>query len=193
MGIYPAKVLERCRELRFAASCRDADASGRAANFDCGCVVSFSLKVDEDSGEIKAGYRSNGCGYMLASADILAETVGERQLSELHGLEKQELMAIINRELDGLPGSRENCALASIDALRAAFAELRAARIQEFRGERALVCSCFGVSEDTIEALIADSSIKTTDDIADACNAGSGCGSCRMLIQEMIDGRIHLK
>jgi len=26
--------------------------------------------------------------------------------------------------------------------------------------------------------------------VGDVCNAGMGCGSCRMLIEEMIDGKI---
>jgi NifU-like protein len=82
---------------------------------------------------------------------------------------------------------RRQCADIAIEALHAAFAHLRSRRIEEFTGEKALICTCFGVSEETIETNIRVRHLKTVDDVADACNAGSGCGSCRMLIDEMLD------
>ncbi|RMG02109.1 MAG: (2Fe-2S)-binding protein [Acidobacteria bacterium] len=75
----------------------------------------------------------------------------------------------------------------SFDALKSAFAELRRKQIQEFSGEKALICTCFGVSEETIESVVKEMAAETIEQVIEACRAGSGCGSCRPLIQEIID------
>jgi NifU-like protein len=75
----------------------------------------------------------------------------------------------------------------AFSALRAAFSDHRARLIGEFTGERALVCTCFGVTEETIERYIAGGAAESVDDVSKATRAGGGCGSCRMLIQEMLD------
>ena len=85
------------------------------------------------------------------------------------------------------PPDRHQCATVCIEALRGAFADFRIRQIEEFQGEKALICTCFGVSEETIESHIRKCRLETVDEVARACNAGSGCGSCRMLIQEIID------
>ncbi len=127
---------------------------------------------------------------MIAAADVLAETVGKSYLVDLQGLKSPDLFAAIEAELDAFPGDRRHCSDVCIEALQNAFADLRAKRVEEFRGEKALICTCFGVSEETIEDCIAKKPAQTVDDVSDACNAGSGCGSCRMLIQEMLDSHV---
>ena len=128
---------------------------------------------------------------MIAAADVLSETVGNSVLADLHGLKSSDLFATIEAELDTFPVDRRHCADVCIEALREAFGDLRAKRVEEFRGEKALVCTCFGVSDDTIENCIALKPAQTVDDVSDACNAGSGCGSCRILIQEMLDSHVR--
>jgi NifU-like protein len=64
---------------------------------------------------------------------------------------------------------------------------LIAFQIEEFTGEKALICTCFGVSEETIERVIANNRCETVEEVSQKCNAGSGCGSCQPLIQEIID------
>jgi NAD(P)H-nitrite reductase large subunit len=43
------------------------------------------------------------------------------------------------------------------------------------------------VTETTIERLINERSLQTVEEVTRACNAGGGCGSCRPIIQEMLD------
>ena len=133
---------------------------------------------------------------MIAAADVLAEIVTGKQLAELHGLDRNELRAKLRDELGAFPADRLHCEDACIEALRSAFADYRASQIEEFQGEKALICTCFGVSEETVESLLSEPGtatgfsvlpIKTIEDVTRACNAGGGCGSCRMLIQEIID------
>jgi len=69
-------------------------------------------------------------------------------------------------------------------------AAYRERRVEEFQGEKALICTCFGVSEETIVTAISENSLSDVDQVVDLCRAGSGCGSCRMLIQELVDMRL---
>jgi NifU-like protein len=71
--------------------------------------------------------------------------------------------------------------------LRLGLADYRTYAIEEFRGERALICTCFGVSEESVQRYIEAEMPETVAEVTAACRAGGGCGSCRMLIQEMID------
>ena len=117
----------------------------------------------------------------------MAEKITGKYLTELHGLDKSELKTNLETELEKFPGSRVHCAEICFDALQGALADYRAFQIEEFAGEKALICTCFGVSEETIEKVIAESSAETVEEVGEICNAGTGCGSCQFLIQEMID------
>lgn len=187
MAVYPKKTELRAFAPRQGVAHDDAAVCGRAASFVCGCYVGFTLPNDHT--EIAASFESNGCGYMVAVADIFAESVSGRPVSNLHGLDRAELIDEVVREIGVLPSEREHCAEACFEALRNAFATLRERRIEEFRGEEPLICTCFSVSEQVIDEFIALNSGVSVEMVADSCRAGSGCGSCRMLIQEMIDAR----
>jgi NifU-like protein len=192
VAIYPQKVDQRAATPRSAGQIGFPDASGRSASFICGCFAAFSLRVENKSTKVtEVAFQTNGCGFMIAAADVLSETVGNSDLADLHGLKSSDLFTAIDAELDAFPVDRRQCADVCIEALRNSFADLRARRVEEFRGEKALICTCFGVSEEIIEDCIAREPEQTVDDVSAACNAGSGCGSCRMLIQEMLDSHFR--
>jgi len=193
MSFYPAPIQQRLNQPQNSGQVDSSSACGRSASFLCGCSVGFSVRLAGDGKTIEAAaFRSNGCGYMIAAANVLAETISGKQLSELHSLDQDELFEIIENELIPFPTERRQCADVCIEALRATFADLRNKRRQEFAGEKALVCTCFGVLEETIAAHISDMSLTTTEEVTAICHAGGGCGSCRMLIQEMLDQRDQL-
>jgi len=124
---------------------------------------------------------------MIAAADVLADWISGRELKDLHGSETDDVRLRVGSILGDFPEQREHCLETSISALHKAFADYRNRRLDEFRGEKALICTCFGISEESVEKCIADNNPETTAEVAKLCRAGSGCGSCRMLIQEMID------
>jgi NifU-like protein len=125
---------------------------------------------------------------MLAAADVLSEYVTGRILAELHGLHGEEICQLISSALGGVPAGRGDCAASTIEALKSGFSDLRTKRVQEFRGEEALICTCFGITEETILKLVNELSLNTVEEVGDACNAGTGCGSCIMLIDELLNG-----
>ncbi len=188
MSFYPIKVQAKLDSPQNAGSVPVQNATGRSASFQCGSFVAFSLRIESESKIVlDAVFRSNGCGYMTAAADLLADTVKGLHLGELHGLDSQRLSSEIDSAFGIFPGDRRQCSDVCVEALRSAFADFRSRQIDEFSGEKALVCTCFSVTEEIIERHIDARSLTTVDQVTDICNAGGGCGSCRMLIQEMID------
>lgn len=98
----------------------------------------------------------------------------------------QDLDAL-EREFPELTPERRHCPRLACDALLAAIREYSDAARDEWIGDEALICTCFFVSERTIEREIAARSLTTVADVTRACNAGGGCGSCHQLIQEILD------
>jgi NifU-like protein len=186
--VYPKKVIERLRASTHNKRLDNADATGTAVALECGTNIKVFLSIEDSTRTISGiAFRSNGCGYMLAAADAIAENLTNKTLTELHGLRAEELSAEIKTALCSWPRDRSHCISTAIDAIRNAFAEYRRTRIEEFAGERALICTCFGVSEEKIESVIKCDAARTIDDIGRLTNAGIGCGSCQMLIREIID------
>lgn len=79
-----------------------------------------------------------------------------------------------------------NCGTLARDALLDAIREYSNAARDDWAGDEALICTCFFVSERTIEHEIQARGLTTVAEVTKACNAGGGCGSCHQLIQEIL-------
>ncbi len=190
MSFYPPETRGRSRLPSNAGEARDANSQGISASFLCGSSAKISLRIDEEAAVIgEAKFTTNGCGFMVAAADALASWLEDRELSALHGLPENELRETVARVLGKIPGDRTQCLTVVFEALRAALAEYRIRRVEEFRGEKALICTCFGITEDTIVETIERNDVEDVASVTAISRAGSGCGSCRMLIAELIDAR----
>ena len=190
MGAYPQQIRNRYSSLDRKAQVIDSNTRGTGASFECGSFTRIWLNIDEDAGVIsQARFQTNGCGFMIAAADVVTSWVEGKRLADLHGLLDEELVETVRRSLGEFPSGREHCMAVVFEALRSALAQYRVHRIEEFQGERALICTCFGVTEDTIVETIEKESLKDVEAVTARCRAGSGCGSCRMLIAELIDSR----
>ncbi|HEY0429627.1 MAG TPA: iron-sulfur cluster assembly scaffold protein [Pyrinomonadaceae bacterium] len=186
MTFYPPKISARFYQPKNSGKSAAANGVGTGASFVCGAFVRFYLEIDAGTKEItQAKFKTGGCGYSIAAADVLAGKIKGKKLIELHGLD--ELQAEVESELGNFSAFREHCLEICLDALHAAFADFRAYQIEEFAGEKALICTCFGVSEDEIEKAVAENEIETIEEVTKICKAGGGCGSCQFLIQEIID------
>ena len=186
MAVYPDAVAESLEQLKYSGGTDSYATSGRAVNFDCGGLVEIFLEIREGSGFVTAArFRSNGCGFMVAAADAACSELTGAELAGLHGLEG--IGESLAERFGPVPTARLGCFDAVINGVKAAFREHRNQVVAEFAGEKALVCTCFGVSEETILKFITAERPSTVLEVSDACRAGSGCGSCRMLIQELMD------
>lgn len=188
MSLYSPKIRNKIAKVLKAGTIDEPDAFATEASFICGSFVSLSLKIDREDGEIvDAKYRTNGCGFMVAACEVVSEYLVSRHVPELHGDRPDELLKHLTVELGAFPNGRSHCSAAVVDALRSALSQYRKSLIDEYRGERALVCTCFGIDEDTIENCIRDNGLTEVAEVIDHCRAGSGCGSCQPIIQELID------
>jgi NifU-like protein len=86
----------------------------------------------------------------------------------------------------GAAGS-EKCVEMACEALLDAIREYSNAARNDWAGDEALICTCFFVSERTIEREIQARGLTTVTQVTNACNAGGGCGSCHQLIQEILE------
>ena len=188
MSFYPEKISEKFRAPKCAGKTPGANAVGTEASFVCGSAVRFTLRIERETKKIlEAKYQTSGCGFLIAAAEKLAEKIDGQKLTELHGLDRAHLQRQIENELDKFPASRNHCLNLCLDALQAALADFRAAQIEEFTGEKALICTCFGVSEETIERAAREHSLETVEQVTEICSAGGGCGSCQPLIQDILE------
>ena len=192
VSFYPNKISERFYNPRNAGKPEQVNAIGTGVSFVCGSFVRLFLYIDPATKKIvEAKYKTDGCGFLIAAAEVLAEKIVGEKLTELHGLDKNALRRLIETELESFPFGRNHCPEMCLDALWQAFINFRAVQIEEFTGEKALICTCFSVSEETIEKVIAENQIETVEQVTAVCNAGGGCGSCEFLIQEIIDVYRH--
>lgn len=188
MSFYPPKINERLQNPKHLAKLANADAVGISATFTCGTSVKFYLRIEKKTKRIlSAKFQTNACGFTIAAADVLTEIIIGKNLTELHGLDHPFLRAEIEKHIGKFNLDRSHCLELSLDALQSALSNFRVSQIEEFVGEKALICTCFGVSEETIEKIVNGYSLETVEEVSDICNAGDGCGSCRFLIQEIID------
>lgn len=188
MSFYPDKINRFFCAPQRVGKCARANATGTGVSFVCGCFVRVFLEIDAETKEIRdARYQTNGCGFAIAAAESFTGQITGARLTALHGTDHAEIRAKIESALGSFPAGRAHCAGLCIDALEGAFGDFRALQIEEFAGEKALICTCFGVSEETIRQIISEQRTKTVEEVGDLSNAGTGCGSCRFLIQELID------
>ena len=188
MNLYPAKISEKFHAPKNIGRDEGANAVGTNATFVCGAALRFSIRIDAASKKIlDAKFQTNGCGYLIAAADVLAEKIRGRKLTDFHGADKNAFQTEVEAALDKFPEPRAHCLSLSLETLQNGFADFRVRQIEEFAGEKALICTCFGVSEDEIEKAIEEHSLETVAEVTDVCNAGGGCGSCQPLIEEILD------
>lgn len=188
MSFYPTKINKRFNLPKNVGTVVAANATGTSASFVCGAFVRLSLRIENGEKRIAdAKFQTNGCGYMVAAADVISGQLVGRRLTDLHGLTQDELDGRIFDVIEEFPESRKQCSELVGEALRNALSDYRTRTLEEFQGEKALICTCFGVSEETIHSVIALYKPNDVSDISDICNAGRGCGSCQMMIREMID------
>ncbi len=191
MSIYQNQIADKISKPQNDGKLENFDACGTEVSFICGTITRFFLQVDLENKRINnVTFQTNACGFVVAVVDFFFYDLKGKLLSELGGLNHLKTKA--ETVLGSFPKDRKHCLSLAFDALRATFANLRerqlkAERTEEFKGESALICTCFGISEDTIEQCVVKENARTIEEVGKLCRAGTGCGSCRLLIQEIID------
>lgn len=163
------------------------DASGQSGSLTCGAVIRVTLQIDEQKIITAAKFKAAGCSALVAASSFLTDDVKGRTTAE--AAERARNLTSLTAEAFGEPSEdREHCAAIASEALLTSIRNYSDSRRAEWAGEDALICACFGVSDHTIENAIRDRQLSSTEEVADVCGAGAGCGSCVPLVQEIIEG-----
>ena len=164
----------------------EADApnfNGRAASLSCGAHVRFSIQVDEAQHVSQARFRAAGCDVLVASASVLTKQVTGITTAEAAS-PGQDPNGLI--EQLGVEPANAQCVKLACTALLDAIRDYSNAARDDWAGDEALICTCFFVSERTIEREIQSRGLQTVAEVTAICNAGGGCGSCHQLIEEIL-------
>jgi NifU-like protein len=158
---------------------------GRSASFQCGAALRVSLQIDESQRITEAKFKAAGCSVLVASASLLLDQIVGKTTAEAAALGQSA--EALRDKLRGLPAERNECQALACEALILAIQNYSELAREEWEGDEALICTCFCVSERTIEREIQANSLTTIAEVTRVCNAGAGCRSCYSLIQEVLD------
>jgi NifU-like protein len=156
----------------------------------CGAIVRLSIEIEPANHTIRsAKFQSSGCGYAVAAASLLTEVLIGISVPEAASLLAVDggWERLVNDHLGDFPVNRNHCSALARDALAAALTDHQMVFREHSPLDEALICTCFFVSERTIEDAIRTNGLTTTDQVTRTCRAGGGCGACHSLIAELID------
>jgi NifU-like protein len=158
---------------------------GRSASFACGATLRISLNIDDSQRITEAKFKAAGCTVMVASASLLTDQILGRTTGEAAALGQR--LDSIEEQLGTVQTERKECPALAREALILAIAQYSDSVRDEWEGDEALICTCFCVSERTIEREIQTRKLRTIEEVTAACRAGAGCRSCYPLIEDILD------
>lgn len=184
-GEERTNALTSAREIffnpRHVGEATNPNFTGRAASFECGALVSISLHVDESQTITDAKFKAAGCTALIASTSLLLDEIIGKTTADAATLGQ------VTNLSNELPGERQECAALAGEALVSAIRSYSDSMRDEWQGDEALICTCFCVSERTIEREIQTKHLSTIAEVTAVCSAGGGCRSCYPLIEDILE------
>ncbi|MDF5722641.1 MAG: Fe-S cluster assembly protein NifU [Rhizonema sp. PD37] len=160
-------------------------ATGEVGSIACGDALRLHLKVEIESDKIlDARFQTFGCTSAIASSEALVELVKNLTLDEALQVSNKD----IANYLGGLPEAKMHCSVMGQEALEAAINNYRGIvkEVHEEDDEGALICTCFGITENKIRRVVAENNLTTAEEVTNYVKAGGGCGSCLANIDDII-------
>ena len=158
---------------------------GRSASFACGAVARISLHFDDAQRIVDARFKVAGCTVLVTALSAITERVKNATTAEAAALADD--LDTIERSLGPAAAGRGECVLLASEALLEAIRAYSDSARDHWVGDDALICSCFGVSQQTIENEIQTKQLDSIAAVTRACNAGAGCRSCYPLIEDILE------
>lgn len=190
MWDYTEKVLDLFYHPKNQGAIEDPNESGIAVVFGevgsiaCGDALRLHLKIEVETDQIlDARFQTFGCTSAIASSSALTELV--------KGITLDQALQISNRDiaeyLGGLPEEKMHCSVMGQEALEAAIFKYRGIEVEQHEDDDgALICSCFGVSENRIRRVVIENNLTTVEQVTSYVKAGGGCSSCGADIEDLI-------
>jgi len=157
---------------------------GEVGSIACGDALRLHLKIDITKDTIlDARFQTFGCTSAIASSSALTELI--------KGLTLDKALEITNKEiaeyLGGLPEAKMHCSVMGQEALEAAIYKYRGIEVEHHEeDEGALVCACFGVTENKIRRVAIENNLTTAEQVTSYVKAGGGCSSCLAAIDDIL-------
>lgn len=181
---YSDRIRDHFLNPRNVGDVEGAEAVGDVGSLTCGGVLRLTLNVDASSQKITdAKFQAAGCRVLVAAASALTEILKGMVIGEAAAMSEAAVAELVG----GHPPDKAHCIALCREALHEAAVYYRSATLEEWTGDEALICTCFGVSEKSIERAIHAHALHTIAQVTRACNAGGGCGSCRPLIEDILE------
>jgi NifU-like protein len=158
---------------------------GRSSSFTCGAVARVSLHINDEQRIVDAKFKVAGCTVLVDALSALTERVKNTTTAAAAAL--AEDLEAIERGLGPEADGRYDCVLLASEALLQAIRAYSNSARDHWNGDDALICTCFGVSERTIENEIQTKKLDSIAAVTRACNAGAGCRSCYPLIEDILE------
>jgi len=157
---------------------------GQTGSVECGSVLRITLQI-ENQKITDARFKVAGCSLLVAACSLLTERVKGKSAADA-ALYARAFPDGVEAEFGISPG-REHCTILAGECLLSAIQDYSDSVRAEWAGDDVLICSCFGVSEKTIEDEVQSRGLTSISDVTGACSAGGGCRSCYPLIQDILD------
>lgn len=157
---------------------------GEVGSIACGDALRLHLKIDVEQDKIlDSRFQTFGCTSAIASSSALTEMI--------KGLTLDEALNVSNKDiaeyLGGLPEAKMHCSVMGQEALEAAIYKYRGIEVEHHEeDEGALICTCFGISENKIRRVIIENDLISAEEVTNYVKAGGGCGSCLTGIEDII-------
>jgi nitrogen fixation protein NifU and related proteins len=122
-------LIEEARSQKHRGHLENADVTVPGGNPGCGDVVTVHLKVNRDADRVEAlRFEGEGCTISQAAASVLAGMVQGAPLSQIEGMDYNDMVDALGREV---VQSRPRCATLALSTLKSAVREYRAARLRD--------------------------------------------------------------
>ncbi|MBL1176241.1 Fe-S cluster assembly protein NifU [Pantanalinema sp. GBBB05] len=190
MWDYTDKVLDLFYNPKNQGAIDDPNEAGVAVVFGevgsiaCGDALRLHLKINiEQDTILDSRFQTFGCTSAIASSSALTEMIKGLTLDQALNLSNKD----IAEYLGGLPEAKMHCSVMGQEALEAAIYKYRGIEIEHHdEDEGALVCTCFGISDNKIRRVIIENDLSTAEQVTNYIKAGGGCGSCLANIEDII-------
>jgi nitrogen fixation NifU-like protein len=115
-NLYRELIIDRFKNPLMRGELDPHDYSYEDDNPLCGDRIRIDVRVDVDNKITEAVFSGEGCAISLASADLLVESIIGKDLDEVKGLSKEDVLEMLGIELGPV---RLKCALLSLKVLKA--------------------------------------------------------------------------
>jgi NifU-like protein len=185
MWEYTDKVRDHFMNPRNVGEIENADGIGEVGSLACGDALTLYFKLDENERIADAKFKTFGCASAIASSSALTEMIKGIPLVEAEKITNED----IAEYLGGLPKEKMHCSVMGREALEAAIAYYRGIPLPMAEGE--VVCECFGVTDLEVKRAIAESNLRSVEEITNFTKAGGGCGKCHDRLEELLREARH--